>query len=158
MILVCISLTSNVVEHILSCILVICLLSLKKCLFCSFTHFLIGLSFYCGVVRNSEFNFLGTEIQSLVVPLAKVFWMIDSPCLKNIIFSHLCFLLLSSGDSPWDFFSPSFFCRAVPLKLSVSSVCCCFIAPHYRGFFEACPLLERLSKIEVHRLCLFFNL
>lgn len=97
--LVCISLMSNVVEHLLSCILVICLLSLKKCLFCSFTHFLIGLSFYCGVVRNSEFNFLGTEIQSLVVPLAKVFWMIDSPCLKNIIFSHLCFLLLSSSDS-----------------------------------------------------------
>lgn len=98
-ILVCISLMSNVVEHLLSCILIICLLSLKKCLFCSFTHFLIGLSFYCGVVRNSEFNFLGTEIQSLVVPLAKVFWMIDSPCLKNIIFSHLCFLLLSSSDS-----------------------------------------------------------
>lgn len=100
MILVCLSLMSNVAEHLLSCLLVICLLSLKKCLFCSFTHFLIGWSLYCGIVRNSEFNFLSSFLSSIsLAPSAKVFWMIDSSCLKSIIFSHLYFLPLSSGDS-----------------------------------------------------------
>lgn len=43
MVLSCILLMGNDVEHIFMCILVICISSLGKCLFKSFTHFKIGL-------------------------------------------------------------------------------------------------------------------
>ena len=45
MVLICIYLVTNNVEHLFICLMVICISSLEKCLLVFLVHFLIGLSF-----------------------------------------------------------------------------------------------------------------
>lgn len=51
MVLICISLVTDDVEHVFIDLLAICISALDKCLFIDLAHLLIGFSFYYRVVR-----------------------------------------------------------------------------------------------------------
>ena len=75
----CISLVIDDVEHLFMCLFAVCISYLEKCLFQSFAHLKIGLSFCCWVVR-----------------ILYIFWIIDSYQLHDLqIFSPLLWIVFS---------------------------------------------------------------